>query len=293
VPMPNKIDEAWNALVVQLKNVQSQPGTGSQAQKGIERNLKIVREYLEDKGSSNFQDFFQSLGEGIRVAQDSLDAQSEDYMRRRPAFAPETMFRIPKVSANLRLGIERKAGKAFDFVVIERTEESSNIVEQEISFDIIAAPPPPNALEAMADLPLGRVVVSNLVDREAAKERLKKELERQKGVIKEGQAAKKALKAAEDFVAIANDIFDDSHFRRTLVHRSDVKFVFAFVPPGYDVEKPDVGVGLLVLPIDEQSDLPVEAVRFGGTDIRSRIFSEILAPLSDRQSVMLAELGRS
>jgi len=237
---------------------------------------------------SNIQEFFQAIGEGVRAAQQNLDDQSATYMHNRPAFAPETVFRVPKVSANLRLGLTSVGTRGFNFIVINKSEETRE-VEQEISFEVVAAPPPPDALEAIADLPLGQIVASNPIDRNAARDRLAEEAERQKQIVVDTNGENQA---ASDFAVISDKLLDGDTFRRVLVHRSGGRYVLVFIPAERDPARPEVGIAILALPEVADANAEVVAKEYTKADTRSRALLEVLIALGDRQAELLANLDR-
>jgi len=237
---------------------------------------------------SNIQEFFQAIGEGVRAAQQNLDDQSAAYIRNRPAFAPETVFRVPKVSANLRLGLTKVGTRGFNFIVINKAEETQE-VEQEISFEVVAAPPPPDALEAIADLPLGQIIASNPIDRNAARERLAQEAERQKQIVVDSGGQNQD---ASDFAVVADKILDGDAFRRVLVHRSGGRYVLVFVPADRDPTRPEVGVAILALPEFADAEAAVVAKEYAKAETRSRALLEVLIALADRQAELLTNLER-
>jgi hypothetical protein len=271
----------------------------NQTQKdNVRDSLDLVRARLsgdrpETDQRSSIQGFFQAIGDGLKAAQESLDAQSLHYIHNRPAFAPETMFRVPKVSANLKLGMTKSSERGFDFIIIDKSEESQ-VVEQEISFDIVAAPPPPDALQAIQDLPLGQVIASNPVDRDLAESRLKNELRKQKKIVSDGTESNARIDLASRFAAVAGKMVVEDRFRHVLVHRNGQGLILIYVPPGSEID-PDTTFefGFLFMPVEETPDIEVDASGLARTDRRNRLLMEILVTIADRQAELLERLGRT
>ena len=254
----------------------------------------VAKAHARDPATNNIEAFFDAIGEGVRAAQVNLDLQSAAYMQNKHPFAPETMFRLPRVSANLRLGMRFEKRKGFDFFVFENTEEKTQFSEQEISFEIAAVHPPPDALAATAELPLGRVIASSIEDRARAHERLKSERTRQVRIAKKAEQEGGADERARRFVAGANALSKQADFRRVLVLHGNDKLVLVKVPEASErtPEKPDIGVIILSLPMESNSESPVEATAITRTDVRSRTLFEALAQVADLQASLLTSLGR-
>lgn len=313
-----RLQKAWNNvktdLDVAVRNTDTAPQ--KKRKKNLQRDRDLIDAYLKgldgdkpgtavttkdraaaetDEGAFSIQEFFKIIGEGARAAQESLDHQSETYIRNRPSFAPETMFRLPKVSANLRLGMKQTKSKEIDFFVFARSGEDSQTIEQEISFEVVAAPPPPDALEMSADLPLGQIVASSVVDRETAITRLKSERARQKRITKKEGVSPTAVTAAEEYVVAAGKMLERDRFRHVLVLQGAGKYVLVFIPPEpeRDPQRPDVDVRILTLPKEAGSVTPVETIHLPRTDARMRPLLEVLATPADRQAEILSQLNRT
>jgi hypothetical protein len=88
------------------------------------------------------QEFFAEVGRGVLAAQQLLDAHTRTYLAGRPP-APG-MFRMPKVTAELKLQASRKEQEGILWFFTQSTEAAQT---QTISFEIAAAPPPVELLE--------------------------------------------------------------------------------------------------------------------------------------------------
>lgn len=263
------------------------------AKRGLRRakeNLKIVSDYLstakakttkpgsDEPQATSIEGFFNAVGTGVREAQESLDLQSVEYMRNRPSFAPETIFRVPKASAKLKLGMTYSEKEGINFLVVERGSETSRTMEQEISFDIVSAPAPPDSLEGFAKLPIGPILITSAIERELVLKRL---LEEKKVTTHSGDAGQ----------VIASMLLKDA-FRRVLVIRGEESWTLMLVKPPEErlppPSSPNLSASFLVLPF-EQGD--------GGTkslipNQRMKHFYTLLFPIVDKQSRMLMDLER-
>ena len=253
------------------------------------RNLDLIREYLEtakpvepdtdESQATSIEGFFNAVGTGVREAQESLDMQSIQYMRNSPAFAPETMFRVPKVSANLKLGMTYSEETGINFLVIKRGSETSRSMEQEISFDIVSAPPPPDTLEKYADLPIDPILVTSAIEREWVMERLKKEK-------KDGNHA--GTPAGE----IIGAMLQKDAFRRVLVIRGEKDWTLMLVePPGKRLPppgSPSKSASVLVLPVEQEDGVLKSLI----ANQRMNHFYNLLFPIADKQTQLLTDLDR-
>jgi hypothetical protein len=90
----------------------------------------------------DFADFFQRVGEGLVKAQQNMDSQSLDYLKSvvgQPNLLP-SMFRIPKVSADLKFALDTEKSNTVGFIFYkdETSEQTHN--QQSIQFDIVSVP---------------------------------------------------------------------------------------------------------------------------------------------------------
>jgi hypothetical protein len=103
-------------------------------------------------------EFFTQVGRGLVAAQQLLDDETRRYLAGGPPVAG--MFRIPKVTAELRLEATRKDSRNY-FWVFSKSSESNQ--SQSVSFEIAAAPPPVEVLEHYRRfMSLGVLVIDTL-----------------------------------------------------------------------------------------------------------------------------------
>ena len=275
------IDEL-SALIGRLKS------TSASKQKA-KNNLELIRKQLErgvtteaakpgldEPQATSIEGFFSAVGTGVREAQESLDLQSVQYIRNRPSFAPETMFRVPKVSANLKLGMTYSEETGINFLVIKRGSETSRTMEQEISFDIVSAPLPPDSLEGFAELPIDPILITNVIEREQVKTRLDQE---KKGKTHTGTDAGKVI----------DDMLLKDAFRRVLVIRGGKNWTLLLVdPPEKRTPPPSSSASILVLPVDSKDGVPKSLI----ANQRMNHFYTLLFPIVDTQNQLLTDLDR-
>lgn len=100
-----------------------------------------------DAKSTSFADFMQSIGQGIADAQEQLDVASKKYADSKPPMP--ALFRIPKLTAEMRFAINTEDKKGLGLVFYSKSEKAATEHQQSISFEIVSAPPPPELLAAM------------------------------------------------------------------------------------------------------------------------------------------------
>lgn len=120
-------------------------------------DIKTIRKVLDEidacRGDGRpISSFFEAVGTGIVVAQRQLDDQSYKYNEGKPLVdsdpqreKPEmpTLFRIPRVSAEIQFNIRSASESGFNILIAQSKEEQEQSVQQKVSFEVVAAPPPP------------------------------------------------------------------------------------------------------------------------------------------------------
>jgi hypothetical protein len=94
--------------------------------------------------------FFQSVGSGIVEAQQELDRRSRDYLLSRPPTAHPGVFRIPKVGAKFQFAADRVTKDGIDVIIYSSSDEKTIRQQHSVEFDIVSAPPPPDAVAHLA-----------------------------------------------------------------------------------------------------------------------------------------------
>lgn len=104
-----------------------------------------LSELLPDARTTDFATFLRSIGESFVRAQQNLDAQSELYLRETAGQSHlfPTVFRIPKLTAEIKFALEKLSGQQLNLLFYQRKDEASSLHQQSLSFEIVAAPLPP------------------------------------------------------------------------------------------------------------------------------------------------------
>jgi len=107
-----------------------------------------------DSTNIEFRDFLENMSQSMVQTQQQLDVASASYLAaaaEQPHVQP-SVFRIPKLSAQMRFALEIQNGKTLNLLFFKQTEQTTSRNEQMIDFDIITAPAPPGATQAVAKL---------------------------------------------------------------------------------------------------------------------------------------------
>ena len=103
----------------------------------------------EENGvESELSSFLVNIGEAVVDAQRELDKESERYLSETAGkdHLVSSVFKIPKVSANIKFAVNNKRGKKFGILVSRRKTESETSLNQGLDFEVMAVPPPPEVL---------------------------------------------------------------------------------------------------------------------------------------------------
>jgi hypothetical protein len=98
----------------------------------------------------DFDGFFAEIADGFVNAQSKLDAASAQYLKQVSGqqHVLPSVFRIPKLDADLKFALEKKVGTGIQLLFYKNESTTTNLNEQAVHFEIIAAPPPPGLLVA-------------------------------------------------------------------------------------------------------------------------------------------------
>jgi len=91
-----------------------------------------------------FYDMLTEVGRAMIRTQRDLDEQSLDYTRQSgQRVGMASSFRVPKVNASFRFALETTQGKELNLVFYEATDQTKNVIQQNIEVEIVAVPPTP------------------------------------------------------------------------------------------------------------------------------------------------------
>ena len=192
------------------------------------------------------------------------------------------LFRIPKVSAEIHFAIEKMSEKGFNVLVYGSTEAHRREQQHKVSFDIVAAPPPPDMNQRLQKIDIGGLLLMDPVSRQNAKKQLESFFEKNAAAIPQGKEF--LMKRIPDFI---------KKFQHVLILRAEQ--VWALILPVKTKEQV-YNLDVIYLLLAAEHPEVTDDIKSDGTRqtltrlIRLNRLSEILYKLSDRQQRLLAEL---
>ena len=103
-------------------------------------------------GATSLDEFFSKVGSSLVAAQRQLDQRSQEYMAdlERSGMGRDlaTLYRIPKVNAELKFALEDVSSEKLNLLIHSQGTQASTLNQQSVQFEIAAVPAPPEALEA-------------------------------------------------------------------------------------------------------------------------------------------------
>ncbi len=106
-----------------------------------------------ETAGTGFAQFLSDVGESVVRSQEALDQQSLNYLRKIKdlPMIPRTMFRIPKISAEFKLGIETTGKEKINVLLYAKESEAKKINQQSINVEIAAVPVTPEFQSSLQD----------------------------------------------------------------------------------------------------------------------------------------------
>lgn len=96
------------------------------------------------KADMPLQSFFEQVSDSVVKAQQRLDLASIAYSQGlKDSPIPPSYFSIPKVTAEIKLGLTVEDGSSLLVKLFGRPEDTTNFSETTVSFDVVASAPPP------------------------------------------------------------------------------------------------------------------------------------------------------
>ena len=147
-----------NALCAAGSDAKGNDATGSQAWKDafdqVAAAWQTLRGLTQGTNSTDIGEFFKNIGSGLIEAQQKLDVESENYVRRSlrldeknsdaPAPPPgmATMFRIPRINAELKCSIETDNEKKLNLVFYSDRNDVRELHQQTVQLEVVSVPAP-------------------------------------------------------------------------------------------------------------------------------------------------------
>ncbi|MGF1456746.1 MAG: hypothetical protein ACFB6R_15370 [Alphaproteobacteria bacterium] len=121
-----------------------------EAVEALERARDRLRAARDQKNAgvemNGMEDFFHAVGRSVIRAQEHLDRRSMAYSAAKTPQDLGALFRIPKVTAEMRFGLKRTEGQTLDVLFYKEDQEDVSTLFNRVTFDVVAVPPPPDLL---------------------------------------------------------------------------------------------------------------------------------------------------
>lgn len=125
-----------------------------------------VREELAEEPIT-LTKFMGDIADGMIAAQGDLDKASNQYIagvRATGGTALPSLFRVPKISGEFQFAVSTKQEKGFNIIVASKSDTTQKSMQQKMSFEIVAVPPPPELLNTSAERELVRLALNASAD---------------------------------------------------------------------------------------------------------------------------------
>jgi hypothetical protein len=99
---------------------------------------------------TSFSEFLQNVGRSLVRAQEKLDEESGAYLKRLQSgdrdFVQPSVFRIPRMSAEMKFAFDKIDSKRVGLIFYRRTSQAREQHQQSLTFELATAPPPPETI---------------------------------------------------------------------------------------------------------------------------------------------------
>lgn len=112
---------------------------------------------IADEEKMSIDRFFSEIAGGVLTAQAQLDRRSEQYLAdtAHKPYLPPTVFRIPKVTGEIKFGLSKEKEQGFNFLFFKGGRKHEQFQEHSLRFEIVSAPPALEAVRELHNLALG------------------------------------------------------------------------------------------------------------------------------------------
>ncbi|HEX4949069.1 MAG TPA: hypothetical protein VFZ34_20495 [Blastocatellia bacterium] len=103
------------------------------------------------KEQTQMQEFFAGVANSLIDAQQQLNLRSIQYLKELALLEvniPPAYFAIPSVKADLKVGFSQSNQKGVNLILFSNKSQREEYGESTLSFELVAAPPPPGAIPA-------------------------------------------------------------------------------------------------------------------------------------------------
>lgn len=136
-----------NELIVKIETLK----TSLRGSSNLERASES-----ESISKISLSDFFSNVGSSVIEAQHSLDKEIasrriHDHLNPLTRTIPRAMYRIPRVSAEINLGLDLSDSKKVNMFVFGKEYSEKESMQQKVSFEIVSVPPPVELIDETAE----------------------------------------------------------------------------------------------------------------------------------------------
>ncbi|MEM7103689.1 MAG: hypothetical protein AAF502_11195 [Bacteroidota bacterium] len=118
----------------------------------LSSGVSVTSDRVQDE--IDFGDFLSDIGDSIVETQQKLDGKSKNYLqdiKGQPHIQP-SVFRIPRVSAEIKFGMRKSKGKGFNIIIAKSKNEEETSLNQSMQFEILSVPPPPDFQQSFYEM---------------------------------------------------------------------------------------------------------------------------------------------
>jgi hypothetical protein len=123
----------------------------------VDKARAAIADRLDGRQGAPIADFFEAIGNGLVEAQKRLDRSSASYVKgalgaaagpggSSGSLALPTLFRIPKVSAELKFALEKSGSSGFNVVFYSQRSDVRELHQQTVNIELVSVPLPPDYL---------------------------------------------------------------------------------------------------------------------------------------------------
>lgn len=163
-----EIDGAAAVRLLELAKKGSTPSAG-----GTSASVAGLPVTTAGASETEFDEFLTSLAQSVVATQKKLDRESAAYLNeiQGQAHIQPTVFRMPKLEAQMKFGLDVKNGSKLNLLFWGRNSETVQQNQQGINFEIVSVPAPPGAIEAARRaVPQWTLVIDPLTRRDLVSE---------------------------------------------------------------------------------------------------------------------------
>jgi hypothetical protein len=150
-PQANEVANQINSLSTTIAKLTTLKDLAKRLRNASTRAAALaeVDQIIEVEGGVALATFFKQVGTAVVQAQQALDAEFDRDLRAMQTSPPDdrltpVQYAIPSVHAEMKVGFSQVSSRGINLLVFNNSQQKQNYSESTISFDVVAAPAPPN-----------------------------------------------------------------------------------------------------------------------------------------------------